>query len=211
MQEYSKTEYLKQAYGNDQKLKKKALQIALDIRKFEIDLYWKRANYFWLFNGTLMAGYFLVNKDFSSFQKELSYLLSCCGLAFSFAWYLTNRGSKYWQENWEFLVDVLEDDFIGPLYKSVLSKKSNSFFALNGAYHFSVSKINILLSFYVFIFWIIVIIRAFDFVPFLNYDFEIQNKIIYLLITIGFIISILCFGRSGLNDRRYYLKKVYFD
>lgn len=35
----------------------KALNQALDIRKFEIELYWKRATYFWTFIGATMAGF----------------------------------------------------------------------------------------------------------------------------------------------------------
>ena len=30
----------------------------MDIRKFEIDLYWKRAAYFWAFIAATFAGYF---------------------------------------------------------------------------------------------------------------------------------------------------------
>ena len=35
----------------------KALEHALDIRKFEIELYWKRATYFWTFIGATLAGF----------------------------------------------------------------------------------------------------------------------------------------------------------
>src|SRR5258706_16354530 len=34
-----------------------ALQHALDIRKFEIDLYWRRATYFWAFIAAAFAAY----------------------------------------------------------------------------------------------------------------------------------------------------------
>jgi hypothetical protein len=33
------------------------LGFALDIRKFEIELYWKRATYFWTFIGATFAAY----------------------------------------------------------------------------------------------------------------------------------------------------------
>ncbi len=36
---------------------KKALELALEIRKFEIELYWKRATYFWAFITIALAGY----------------------------------------------------------------------------------------------------------------------------------------------------------
>jgi hypothetical protein len=47
----NRTEYLKLFSGKqtaDDK-QKDALKHALDIRKFEIELYWKRAAYFWTF------------------------------------------------------------------------------------------------------------------------------------------------------------------
>ena len=47
-------------------------------------------------------------------DKEFNaYVLACVGLIFSLAWFLTNRGSKYWQENWENHVDMLEDGTTG--------------------------------------------------------------------------------------------------
>jgi hypothetical protein len=36
----------------------KAYEIANDNRKFEISNYWKRANYYWLFQASVYAGYF---------------------------------------------------------------------------------------------------------------------------------------------------------
>ncbi|MEQ9567909.1 MAG: hypothetical protein RLN85_19225, partial [Pseudomonadales bacterium] len=38
--------------------KAEALKYALDIRKFEIDLYWKRAAYFWSLIAATFAGFF---------------------------------------------------------------------------------------------------------------------------------------------------------
>ena len=46
--------YKKEFEGKEQN----ALQYALDIRKFEIELYWKRAAYFWVFIGLAFTGYF---------------------------------------------------------------------------------------------------------------------------------------------------------
>jgi lipopolysaccharide export LptBFGC system permease protein LptF len=92
-----------------------ALAIALDIRKFEIELYWKRATYFWSFLAVTLAGYFglLVAKDLPSTRQGEALLtvscVSCLGVVFSVAWYFVNRASKFWQENWEKHVDLLED------------------------------------------------------------------------------------------------------
>jgi hypothetical protein len=70
-----------------------ALALALDIRKFEIDLYWKRAAYFWAFLAAAFAGYFalLTSKDIPSEKGEALLTVSCLGVVFSLAWYLVNR------------------------------------------------------------------------------------------------------------------------
>ena len=52
--EYKKALGLGEATKTDPK---KALDLALEIRKFEIELYWKRATYFWAFITVAIAGY----------------------------------------------------------------------------------------------------------------------------------------------------------
>jgi hypothetical protein len=123
-----------------------ALKQAWKNRDFEIEMYWKRATYFWAFIAATFAGYLAVlsagklNTDFP--QAEL--VLICLGLIFSFAWYLANLGSKKWQENWEHHIDMLEDEITGPIYKTVINQDG-----------FSVSRINIKVSFAVFLIWIV--------------------------------------------------------
>lgn len=127
-----------------------AYSVALDIRKFEIELYWKRAAYFWVFTGAALAAYLaaLTGKDVEN--RALALLLtSCTGLVFAVAWYLVNRASKYWQLNWEYHVDLLEKEHVGDLYKTVLEVENSSFWPLSGPYPYSVSKINQWLSLFV--------------------------------------------------------------
>lgn len=137
----------------------KALLQALDIRKFEIELYWKRATYFWTFIGATMAGFLAIQASTITNKQDLAVILTCLGVVFSFAWFCVNRGSKFWQENWEKHVDILEDDVTGPLYKVVLSRNNEMSFkdkAINkitGATNISVSKVNQLISLYVSILW----------------------------------------------------------
>jgi len=92
-----------------------ALRYAHEIRKFEIDLYWRRAAYFWTFIGVAFAAVFVVEEHKSA--AGLRFLVACVGLVFSVAWLQANRGSKYWQDNWEQQVDILEDEITGPIYK----------------------------------------------------------------------------------------------
>jgi lipopolysaccharide export LptBFGC system permease protein LptF len=89
----------------DEVVKKEALKQALDIRKFEIELYWKRATYFWSLIAAAFAGYFALS---NSKEQLLPLLISCIGLVLSVGWFQVNRGSKYWQSNWERHVDCLE-------------------------------------------------------------------------------------------------------
>jgi hypothetical protein len=136
-----------------------ALKQALDIRKFEIDLYWKRATYFWTFIGATMAGFLAIQASSAQNKQDLAVILSCLGMVFSFAWVCVNRGSKFWQENWEKHVDVLEDKITGPLYKIVMSRNAMTTIGEKAVHLFtgpspiSVSKINQLISLYVFILW----------------------------------------------------------
>ena len=59
---------------------KRALALALDVRKFEIELYWKRATYFWAFLAVILAGYFalLASKDLPCAEKGEALLTTSC-------------------------------------------------------------------------------------------------------------------------------------
>jgi hypothetical protein len=141
-----------------------AFKQILYIVKFEIELYWKRATYFWTFIGAILAGYFLVlaksaeSNDPKEFF-EIQYLLNCLGLIFSFAWYFVNRGSKFWQINWEKHMDVMEDKVIGSLYKTTISKVHyrKKLFNPIAPFTFSVSKINQILNIFLILFWAILL------------------------------------------------------
>ena len=127
----------------------KALAVALDVRKFEIELYWKRATYFWAFTGVSLAAYLaaLTGKNVESRPQALL-LTTCVGLVFAVAWYFVNRASKFWQLNWEVHVDLLENAVMGPTYKTVYTGPS-PWWKPHGPYPFSVTKINQLLSLFV--------------------------------------------------------------
>jgi len=43
--------------GTEDDIASRRLEKILDIRKFEIDLYWKRATYFWAFIAASLTGY----------------------------------------------------------------------------------------------------------------------------------------------------------
>jgi hypothetical protein len=156
---YSRKQYLRLFPDGQgaESVRREAMKQALDNRKFEIELYWKRAAYFWAFIAAAFTGYFLLQKE-SNFS--LTYALACLGFMFSLGWYFVNRGSKAWQQNWESHVDLLEDEIGGPLYKTVVSPRNYKLWKPTDAYPFSVSKINQILSLFVTIVWAVLIART---------------------------------------------------
>lgn len=164
---------------DNSELRKRALNLALDMRKFEIELYWKRATYFWTFIGVTLTGYVAVQQLDIGDKPFWSVLIGSLGFVFSVAWYCVNRGSKQWQENWENHVDLLEDDVTGPLYKVVTGRPrfdkpwwhpKGSWLRLRniivGPAPFSVSKINQIVSLFVIVLWIELVIKALPSFPF---------------------------------------------
>lgn len=91
-------------------------------------MYWKRATYFWALIAVAFAAFFAVSSaEHLLAQDKNLYLsaISSAGFVFTFAWFSVNKGSKYWQENWENHLDLLEDKITGPLYKTKLDRPQN--------------------------------------------------------------------------------------
>lgn len=100
-------------------LRRAALQRAHEIRKFEIELYWKRATYFWILQAAVFTAIGLTWKFAGSQLSPLiPVALAALGSVTSYAGWLSARGSKFWQENWEHHIDMLEDEFEGRLHKT---------------------------------------------------------------------------------------------
>lgn len=188
----------------------RALAYALDIRKFEIELYWKRGTYFWAFIAAAFAGYALTHKATDP-DPWLSILFSALGLVFSFAWYLVNRGSKFWQSNWERHVDLLEDMTLGPLYKVVAVTADNSAGnPLTSPAQFSVSKLNQVLSVFVVAVWLLLFVRSL--LPITcacDLPLDPYKLVVFVLVT-GFLLLLYFFGKSsnqfatsGLHERTH--------
>ncbi|WP_421664984.1 hypothetical protein [Pantoea agglomerans] len=108
---------------------KEAYDKAHDIRKFEIELYWKRTTYIWTLIAALIticgvmitAYYRLEDKP----DRSLAVLLGIDSLAF-FGCVITIissnilKSGEYWQKNWEYHVNMLEPFFSGSLYSTHL-------------------------------------------------------------------------------------------
>jgi len=181
-------------------IRRAALLQAQDIRKFEIDLYWKRGAYFWAFTAVALGGYFALRRNANEGPWD-AHLVACLGLVFSTAWYLVNRVSTAWQQNWEMHVDMLEDCHTGPLYKVMRLRSNDPFWKLMGPYSFSPSRINNLLSLFTSLFWVFII--CYNVLS--NYvicnchvlGYQIQwGIIISLLLTASSLVVLIYYGRS---------------
>ena len=143
-------------YGNKVK---KALRKAWEIRNFEINLYWKRALYFWGFIVLAFSGVVAIlnlKQDIFAvpfLNKYLFLTINCLwGTFLSFGWYLSNRGAKYFQTNWEKWINYLEEFDYGKLYSNPIepTEMKVGWFSIG---KFSLSRINIIFSFAITMLW----------------------------------------------------------
>lgn len=122
----------------------KRFDVAVTIRNFEIELFWKRSLFFWGFISAAFVGYAALR------TSHLRVLIACFGMICSFAWTLVNRGSKYWQESWESKVERFEIPATGAVFAHEESEQFHKGRWLRGR-KYSVSKLAIALSDYVFL------------------------------------------------------------
>jgi hypothetical protein len=147
-----------------------ALKRAYQLRNFEIEHYWKRATYFWGFQIAIFAAFGLLWKEITASDAgtnaiinggtstvtnaainewgPVALALAGLGILTAVANALSARGSRFWQDNWEKHIDMLEDGIEGRLYKTVWLYK--------GKVSFSVSRVNLSLSHYFIVFWVLV-------------------------------------------------------
>lgn len=190
----NKEEYLAEFakhYSADNSKIEKAFEVACDVRKFEIELYWKRATYFWTLIAAAFVGYGWVYRsaatDSGTSDSWLPLVFSCLGLLFSVAWALVNQGSKFWQNNWERHVDLLEDHVVGPLFKTIAKDAV--------AYRpYSVTKINETLSWGVSAVWFVLVAKSLGPISCrLEADWF---KVFVIVIAMLTILYLVCFAKS---------------
>ncbi len=186
--------------------REKALEHALDIRKFEIGLYWQRAAYFWALIAAAFAGYFaILSAEHLCDKAFLAYVVGCIGLLFTWAWCLVNRGSKQWQENWENHVDMLEDEITGPLYKTVLSRPESEPTLIEayitGPGNFSVSKINQWVSSFTLCIWVTLIVRSFPRITCATLG-TYRGHLFVTALTVVFVFFTWYWGQTDLSSKR---------
>ena len=148
----------------DEKKLEEAFQIALETRKFEIELYWKRTGYFVLFIGAVFVGYYRVlpiNGSSDSEKEWLLLLLSSLGFLLSLLWYMANRGSKFWQENWEAHIEDLSIKLRKPIFGIIKINEHTVYNPkqFNKSYPFSVSRVNQMVSLIITFSWLLILLK----------------------------------------------------
>jgi hypothetical protein len=167
----------------------KRFDVSVQIRNFEIDLFWKRSLFFWGFISAAFIGYAALR------QSGLRILVACFGMVCSCAWSLVNRGSKYWQENWEAKVERFELPVTGPLFAEEGAPQDKGRWLRGRKY--SVSKLAIALSDYVFLLWFAVVMgeAVRPFVP-VNVQLWLREPLeeAFVIFSMLYVVLLLVFG-----------------
>ena len=154
------------AYDNlyaDADTRAEAFRVACDLRKFELDLYWRRSAYFWAFAAIVFAGYVtLLTADGIPELSRHRYLLlvSTVGFLISWGWFLAIRGGKYWSSSWELHVDYLEMSAVGPLFTTAIDKRCFKWWDPLKAYPHSVGKVNQANGLLILLVWLGLIVHS---------------------------------------------------
>jgi len=86
----------------------------------------------------------------------LRYLLAILGYSLSTIWFCVNRGSKYWQENWEKQIEYLTQLHQTPIF-GLIKVPEHPFYRFNKSYSYSVSRLNQLVSLLIGLAWLVII------------------------------------------------------
>ena len=176
----------------------------LDTRKFEIDLFWKRALFFWGFI-TVVGGAYISGK----IPAANLFFVSIIGFLFSLIFSLSTRGSKYWQEHWELLIVKYEREKKFAIYRfgtGKIIKERNKKSCYLAPQRFSVSKLTMVVSDITAVAWLIAFIRDVShllewhpqFPTIIRFCFGLAFLIFWVVIIIRNII--LRRSKSSLND-----------
>jgi len=136
----------------DRERRQAALTRAYQLRSFEIEHFWKRATYFWGYQVAIFTAFGLFLSGRAGGFLFLAVPVAAVGFLTALAGLLAGQGSKFWQENWEKHIDMLEDEFEGRLHKTVWLGKT--------CCHPSVSGVNHVLGWVFVAFWVMAFVGA---------------------------------------------------
>lgn len=141
----------------DTEQNRQILEYAVDVRKFEIGLFWTRSLFFWGFTTTALTAY---RASLHLGSNAVQFGAACAGLVCGVTWTLVNRSSKYWHTVWERKVESRQQAAIDD---DLFSVKTNPVIAENwfwGAKHYSVSKLAIAFSDFTVVIWLSLMFKA---------------------------------------------------
>lgn len=163
---------------------------AIETRNFEIELFWKRSNFFWLFTGGSFVALYTVQS-----QPLFQIIITNIGLFCTVCWTLVNRGSRFWMQSWELKAGEWSDDFAGHHENTPKDWWS---------YRYSVSKLMILISDFFTLIWFLLFIRLYllNYVHLLPCEFHKRDFIPPLTLICIFIVF-----SYGLSDNEKQFKK----
>lgn len=188
----------------------RAFQTALQTREFEINLFWKRALFFWGFISVGFVAYWRVVESIygkngfpdSDTLKIPLIAISVVINLFCLFFHLANKGSKYWQENWEAHIALLEPRVMGDLFMTTIKKDETCFFVTflkslfcpAFLYDFSVSKLTTFVS-------LIMVIASWGMVFYSIYIYF--DNLLFAFIGIGVLIVIaVCIAYASQGNKK---------
>jgi len=166
--------------------------VCLETRKFEIELLWKRAEFFSVFVGAALVAYSVFRKE----DPTAALAIACFGMFASLVWTLANAGSKWWQHHWEIKTKAAFG-FAPTLFSEVIAIPERNW--LYPVRRFSVSKLLMIFSGYVSLLWMGLVAREVArLAPLASYFPMLWDLryIVLLVVTAGFMIVALVKGRG---------------
>ena len=164
-------------------------KIAIETRKLEIELFWKRS----LFFAGFIAAAFIAYTHVEPNQKLP---LAIIGILVSYCWMLANKGSKYWFESWEVKVNALEeclshhffrenDQVVACKLFQLWSEDKGRYWKITEGSAWSVSRLTILISAAIIPLWAYAIVKEITFIKHLalliDHDIIVYIWLAYLL------------------------------
>ncbi len=174
-----------QAMTADTIVEKKGVNLydkILDLRKFEIENFWKRALFFW---GALA----IVLLAYSKSELGLKYqpIIAFIGFLYNIIFSLSLRGSKYWQEHWEVMATEYENkNNFSLVNEANYEPDFKSFFT--HPYRFSVSKLTMFLSDITALMWFMLWVK--DIISFVFKDQLMKNDFSFAYVSVFHIVIV---------------------
>lgn len=153
----------------------------------QVNLYWKRTQYFWSLILITFSGYFVLiefgGSTSNTFLNLGTFLIPLLGCILSVSWYFMNKGSKYWYTNWLQHIIKMEDSvYHMKLYENVINPdKYCRKFSLSAPYPYSVTGINQISCVIIFLMWLVIF----------TYNCVIAGQFIYLIAGVLLLVVLL--------------------